>query len=79
MSKSENRIESLHGLRAFSTGLVVVSHLIGVRGFFVPERLGRFYPVATDLFESILSITVCLLSNRSWPACLPVFVLILCV
>jgi peptidoglycan/LPS O-acetylase OafA/YrhL len=43
MRNSEGRIESLDGLRAVSITLVIFSHLIGVKGFIVPERVGRVF------------------------------------
>jgi len=43
MPKTGDRIKSLDGLRAVSICLVVFSHLVGARGFIVPERVGRVF------------------------------------
>ena len=43
MSTEGRRIRSLDGLRAVSIILVMISHLIGVRGFLVPEAAGRVF------------------------------------
>lgn len=39
----ENRIKSLDGLRAFSIGLVIASHLLGTRGFFPNTGLANTF------------------------------------
>jgi len=43
MTKDDGRIRSLDGLRAVSIILVMISHLVGVRGFAVPEAAGRVF------------------------------------
>jgi peptidoglycan/LPS O-acetylase OafA/YrhL len=43
MNDQRSRIASLDGLRAISIGLVLISHLVGTRFFFVPVRLGRIF------------------------------------
>lgn len=43
MSRETDRIRSLDGLRALSILLVIISHLIGTRGFFIPEAAGRVF------------------------------------
>src|SRR5215467_1615399 len=43
MTTEGGRIRSLDGLRAVSIGLVMISHLLGIRGFFIPEAAGRIF------------------------------------
>lgn len=43
MNYEAGRIKSLDGLRAVSIVLVMISHLIGVRGFPVPQSAGRVF------------------------------------
>jgi len=43
MKVRSGRVPSLDGLRALSIGLVLLSHLIGTSGFFVPQAVGRFF------------------------------------
>ena len=43
MGSEGSRIKSLDGLRALSIGLVMISHLVGLQGFFIPERAGRVF------------------------------------
>src|SRR5215831_9701446 len=43
MNTKNGRIRSLDGLRAISIGLVMVSHLVGTRGFPIPDRVGRVF------------------------------------
>lgn len=65
MSRSENRIGSLDGLRAVSIVLVMISHLVGIKAFFISERIGRildlgelgvrvFFVISGFLITSIL-------------------------
>jgi len=41
--RTSNRIRSLDGLRAVSISLVLISHLVGTRAFFIPSRYGRIF------------------------------------
>ena len=43
MVTDRGRIKSLDGLRALSIILVIVSHLVGIRGFFIPVPAGRVF------------------------------------
>ena len=43
MNSKTKRIPSLDGLRAISIGLVLVSHMIGTRGLFVPTWVGKVF------------------------------------
>ena len=43
MTTNGGRIRSLDGLRAVSIILVMISHLVGVRGFLIPEGAGRVF------------------------------------
>jgi peptidoglycan/LPS O-acetylase OafA/YrhL len=43
MNKDSKRIPSLDGLRAISIGLVILSHLFGTRGFFLPTWVGNIF------------------------------------
>jgi len=43
MTTEGGRIRSLDGLRAVSISLVMISHLLGTRRFFIPEAAGRIF------------------------------------
>src|SRR5258708_33942090 len=43
MEVRSGRVPSLDGLRALSIALVLISHLVGTRGFIVPQAIGRFF------------------------------------
>lgn len=43
ISEHPGRIPSLDGLRAISIGLVIISHLLGTHGFFLPYYIGNVF------------------------------------
>ncbi|HZS48361.1 MAG TPA: acyltransferase [Blastocatellia bacterium] len=43
MKVRSGRVPSLDGLRALSITLVLVSHMIGTRGLFIPQSVGKFF------------------------------------
>src|SRR5687767_13667792 len=43
MNTQPTRIPSLDGLRAISIGLVLISHMIGTRGLFIPSQVGNIF------------------------------------